>query len=177
MSLLKVSSAVFFFFLSIFCAHDVRGMGFVSPAFSLENSELRTLLSSLVEVYPSKTFFVCAMSQNEYIIADSNLILSAEVADALDVQSRQIIRPPEAAASVSSTTAFHVAGMASGTGYHELPRPEPVVIFPTILNQSSSQQSAPAPNGKIRPSVPSSPWRSCPEEITVFFYVVTMPPL
>ena len=175
MSLLKVSSAVFFFLLCTFCVNNVCGALSVSPAFSLENSELRIFLSSLVEVYPSKTFALCMISQNEYIVVDHTFVSSADVCDELGLQSRQIVRPPEAAAIAPATTAFHVAGMAIGTGYHELPRPEPVVISPTVFNQSSPQQGAPTPNGKIRPSVPSSPWRSCLEEAPpVFFYIVTM---
>ena len=145
---------------------------------------LKSFLEVLVAQYPLKTFALCVTEDYLPVVVDAAYLQAAPAvdehvtrtaSDAFSQSHEEIVVSAEAAVIVP-LTAFHAANMSAQSGWSELPRPARVVIQPRVFSRPQEQQSSGTPQGHLRPSVPSSPWRSVSDSAVLFWIFATVLP-
>jgi hypothetical protein len=151
-----------------------------------------SILNGVLDRYPHLKFAFCVTLQGDLVVINESLISPFVRAPYSD----RTVQPPSQGAP--PITAFHIASMTSGVGYHELPRPVPVqapaVVYTGVapvrptpeVNTTAIVVSIPAannttvvvsnPQGQAQLSRPSSPWRSIfPNNDASYLLVIGLP--
>ena len=186
-------SAVFFFIIPAFLQAEIKTGSYKgSISFRMKNFPLQLcgrsisfqsfddsldgvvpLVKGLLDCYPQLKFAFCVTSLgNLFVIEESHISeVSFFSENTKSIRSERISSRQEN----SPVTAYHIASMTHETGYYELPRPVPVEAPSIVITQGNQAGSMPGPQGNLRPSAPSSPWRSDGSKPFCYTFIFGLP--